>query len=149
MIVDSKRLKLHPVLLVFFFIRPSIWWTAEECCAISANRVVQHTTEIVSRGMASRALIKFPRHPQVCVLVADAEWRGPVLYGLPHHQELLWRTRGLYKNQGLRRRGGCDRAGRRISFRDAGAGGGQICRCRSVGRQEYGNCREAELDYLA
>lgn len=78
--------------------------------------------------------VNSPRHPQVCVLFAGEGWGGPVLHGLPHHEELLWRTRGLHKNQGLRRRGGRDRAGRRISFRDAGREGCQIRRCRPVGR---------------
>lgn len=148
--IDSEYLKLHPVLLFFFFFHPLFNLTNGERMLRNLRKSRRAAQDRISRNVASRALTKFLRHSQVCVFVADAEWGGPVLYGLSHHQELLWRTRGLYKNQELRRRCGCDRAGRRISFRDAGAGGGQICRCRSVGRRENGNCaREAELDYLA
>lgn len=92
-----------------------------------------------------------PRQPpRVVVVIIDARSRlladdagrgGYVLHGLPHHEELLRRARGLHKKQELPRRGGRDRAGRPISVRDAGAGQGQVRRRRPVGRQEHGNCR--------
>jgi len=88
----------------------------------------------------------------VCVHVAD-EGRGrPILHRLPHHKELLRGASRLHKNQELYRHSGRDRAGRAVHFRDAGAEGGQVRRCRPVGRQEYGNrsqrCHQVPLDSL-
>lgn len=108
---------------------------------ILRNRVAtRDTRDGISRMTISRCNVPISASsPKYALLVADEERGGPVLHGLRHHQELLRRAGGLYKNQGLHRRGGRDCAGRPVYFRDASARRGQIRRCRPIRRREDGN----------